>query len=65
MPGDFGNHTQPNDIIDNGDKAKLDGFESFKKSIHGEVLDLKAKVTSRNTPEKAALPITSVPSFEI
>ena len=56
MPGDSGTHTQPNDIIDNGEKAKWDDFESFKKFIHGEVLDLKAKVASRNTPEKSSSP---------
>ena len=56
VPGEPGNHTQPNDIIDNGDKAKWDDFESFKKFIHGEVLDLKAKVASRNTPEKSSSP---------
>ena len=56
VPGDSGNHTQPNDIIDNGDKAKWDDFESFKKFIHGEVLDLKAKVACRNTPKKSSSP---------
>lgn len=54
--GDSGNHTQPNDIIDNGEKAKWDDFESFKNFFHGEVLDLKAKVASRNTPEKSSSP---------
>ena len=56
VPGDSGNHAQPTDIIDNGDKAKWDDFESFKKFIHGEVLDLKAKVASRSTPEKSSSP---------
>ena len=64
VPGDPGNHTQPNDIIDNGDKAKWDDFESSKKFIHGEVLDLKAKLPAETHLRKAALPITSVPSFE-
>ena len=67
MPGDAGNYTQTKDAIVNGDKAKCADFESFKKFIHGEVLDLKAKVASRNTgstPKKAALPITNVPSFK-
>eukprot|EP00112_Aurelia_sp_Birch-Aquarium-sp1_P012342 Seg2597.1 transcript_id=Seg2597.1/GoldUCD/mRNA.D3Y31 product="hypothetical protein" protein_id=Seg2597.1/GoldUCD/D3Y31 len=59
VSGDAGVSTQPNGIIDNGNEAKWADFESFKKFIHGEVLNLKATVASRNTgstPEKSSSP---------
>ncbi len=47
---------QPIIIKGNGDDAKWDDFESFKKFIQGEVLDFQSRVASRSTPEKSSSP---------
>ncbi len=56
------NSMQPITTTDNGDDAKWDDFESFKKFIHGEVLDLKSRLPADPHPKKAAFLITSVRS---